>query len=103
MPGLSPDVDPLSTSATLAPVPGAHASTTPPSNGSLAQNPVTTALTSSSIPTTTALPDPAYAGDFTVQEMADFDFGPLEPVFDWQHVNLFENNGQPFDFAGGAL
>jgi hypothetical protein len=38
--------------------------------------------------------------DLTIEQIADFDFGALEPVFDWSHVNLFENGEQVFDFGG---
>ncbi|KIW02621.1 uncharacterized protein PV09_06066 [Verruconis gallopava] len=41
---------------------------------------------------------PSFSTEMTVEQMANFDFGPLGPVFDWSHVNLFEENQHAFQF-----
>jgi hypothetical protein len=103
VPGLSPDVEPSISTSTSGSAPTLPALSTATSNQPSPTTHAAIVPPSSLIPTTTAMPDPAYVDNFSVQDMAIFDFGPLGHVFDWQHVNLFDENGHPFDFTGGSV
>jgi hypothetical protein len=97
VPGLSPDIGPSDSTTVLPPQSGAGSRIPTPPNHLMTALPVT------SLPMSSTVLDPNFANDFGVQEMVNFDFAELGPVFNWQNVNLFENNDHIFDFAGGSL
>lgn len=97
VPGLSPDVGPSDSIAALLPHSGTGSRVPTPPNHLLMVSPI------ASLPMSSTALGPNFANDFGVQEMVNFDFAELGPVFNWQNVNLFENNDHILEFAGGFL
>lgn len=120
VPGLSPDAWPgISTTSTTsqsaqsvqAPTMSTtsqstqslQATSTATSTATTPPQPIMSAIPATSVPAPNmnVYPDPYATNDFAVQGMMNFDFGELEPIFNWRNVNLFENNDHVFDSMGG--
>jgi hypothetical protein len=95
LPGLSPDSDPTTSSSDSGPSLGTTSSGGLPQHSIIAPATMPAAIPNQQFDNV----DP-FLEDLTIEQIADFDFGALEPVFDWSHVNLFENGEQVFDFGG---
>lgn len=105
VPGLSPDAGPgiSTTSTTSQSAQSVQATSSATSTAPTPPQPIMSAIPVTSVPAPTmnVYPDPYATNDFEVQQMMNFDFGELEPIFNWRNVNLFENNDHVFDSMGG--
>jgi len=114
-PALTPEAEPsrsasstASTSTSAAPFSAPSLQTYSSYNSSVSSAPTPLQPVMPSMPMTSApnpnmmaaYPDPYLTNDFGTQDLVNFDFGALQPIFNWRNVNLFDNNDHVFDFAG---